>query len=40
MPHDLAKYNSALFAERVLPRLEALDVGCDIDGGMPLIAVK
>jgi len=36
MPHDVAKRNIALFAERVLPRLQALDVGCDVGGGVPL----
>jgi alkanesulfonate monooxygenase SsuD/methylene tetrahydromethanopterin reductase-like flavin-dependent oxidoreductase (luciferase family) len=36
MPHDVAKRNIALFAERVLPRLQALDVGCQIGGGAPL----
>lgn len=36
MPHDLAKRNITLFAEQVLPRLQALDVGCDIGGGVPL----
>ncbi len=36
MPHDVAKRNITLFAERVLPRLKALDVGCDIGGGAPL----
>ncbi len=36
MPHDLAKRNITLFAETVLPRLQALDVGCDIGGSVPL----
>ena len=36
MPHDLAKRNVTLFAEQVLPRLQALDAGCDIGGGVPL----
>jgi alkanesulfonate monooxygenase SsuD/methylene tetrahydromethanopterin reductase-like flavin-dependent oxidoreductase (luciferase family) len=36
MPHDLAKRNITLFAERVLPRLQAIDVGCDVGGGAPL----
>jgi alkanesulfonate monooxygenase SsuD/methylene tetrahydromethanopterin reductase-like flavin-dependent oxidoreductase (luciferase family) len=36
MPHDLAKRNIVLFAEKVLPRLQALDVGCAIGGGVPL----
>ena len=40
MPHDLAKRNITLFAERVLPRLKALDVACDIGGGVPLIAAE
>jgi len=37
MPHDLAKRNITLFAERVLPQLQALDVGGDIGGDVPLI---
>lgn len=36
MPHDVARRNITLFAERVLPRLRALDVGCNIGGGLPL----
>ena len=40
MPHDLAKQNITLFAERVLPRLKALDVACHIGGGTPLIAAE
>jgi alkanesulfonate monooxygenase SsuD/methylene tetrahydromethanopterin reductase-like flavin-dependent oxidoreductase (luciferase family) len=36
MPHDLAKRNLTLFAERVLPRLQAFDAGCRIGGGAPL----
>jgi alkanesulfonate monooxygenase SsuD/methylene tetrahydromethanopterin reductase-like flavin-dependent oxidoreductase (luciferase family) len=32
MPHDLARANITLFAERVLPRLQRLDAGCDIGG--------
>jgi alkanesulfonate monooxygenase SsuD/methylene tetrahydromethanopterin reductase-like flavin-dependent oxidoreductase (luciferase family) len=40
MPHDVAKRNITLFAERVLPRLKALDVACDIGGGVPLIAAE
>jgi hypothetical protein len=40
MPHDLAKHNITLIAERVLPQIKACDVGCDIGGGMPLIADK
>jgi alkanesulfonate monooxygenase SsuD/methylene tetrahydromethanopterin reductase-like flavin-dependent oxidoreductase (luciferase family) len=40
MPHDLAKRNITLFAERVLPQLKDLDVGCDIGGDMPLMAAK
>jgi len=36
MPHDVAKRNITLFAERVLPRLQALDTGCEIGAGMPL----
>lgn len=38
MPHDLAKRNMTLFAERVLPRLQQLDVGCEIGGGASLTA--
>jgi hypothetical protein len=30
MPHDFARRNMTLFAERVLPQLKALDVGTDI----------
>src|SRR5216684_943181 len=30
MPHDLARHNLTLFAKEVLPRLQRLDVGCDI----------
>jgi alkanesulfonate monooxygenase SsuD/methylene tetrahydromethanopterin reductase-like flavin-dependent oxidoreductase (luciferase family) len=40
MPHDLAKRNITLFAERVLPQLKALDVGCDIGGDMPLVGAQ
>ena len=36
MPHDLAKRNITLFAEQVLPRLKALDAGCDIGASTPL----
>ena len=36
MPHDLAKRNITLFAERVLPRLQALDAGCVI-GAAPAL---
>ncbi len=32
MPHDLAKQNIRTFAEKVMPRLKALDVGGDIGG--------
>jgi|TARA_R110002096_G_scaffold79166_4_gene185928 alkanesulfonate monooxygenase SsuD/methylene tetrahydromethanopterin reductase-like flavin-dependent oxidoreductase (luciferase family) len=32
MPQDLAKQNMQLFAEKVLPRLKAHDVGADIGG--------
>src|SRR6266404_1215392 len=35
MPHDLARDNVTLFAEKVLPRLKRLDVGCDIGGIRP-----
>ncbi len=38
MPHDVAKRNMTLFAERVLPRLQRLDAGCDIGGSRPLTA--
>jgi alkanesulfonate monooxygenase SsuD/methylene tetrahydromethanopterin reductase-like flavin-dependent oxidoreductase (luciferase family) len=41
MPHDLAKRNITLFAERVLPRLQAVDAGCDIGGGVhPMPGMK
>jgi hypothetical protein len=40
VPHDLAKRNIKLFAERVRPRLKALDVACDIGGGAPPIAAE
>jgi alkanesulfonate monooxygenase SsuD/methylene tetrahydromethanopterin reductase-like flavin-dependent oxidoreductase (luciferase family) len=36
MPHDLAKQNIRLFADKVLPRLQAIDAGCEIGGGVPL----
>ena len=36
MPHEAARRNITLFAERVLPRLQAIDSGCDIGGGVPL----
>ena len=36
MPHELARRNITLFAEVVLPRLKALDVGCDIGNDVPL----
>jgi hypothetical protein len=37
MPHDAANANLGLFAEKVLPRLKAQDVGESIDGsGTPL----
>ena len=36
MPHELAQRNITLFAEVVLPRLKALDVGCDIGNDVPL----
>jgi len=32
MPHELARANITLFAERVLPRLQRLDAGCEIGG--------
>ena len=36
MPHDMAKANMTLFAEKVLPRLKAYDTGVEIGGGGPL----
>ena len=36
MPHELARCNITLFAEVVLPRLKALDVGCDIGNDVRL----
>ena len=36
MPHELARRNITLFAEAVLPRLKALDVGCDIGNDVRL----
>ncbi len=36
MPHDVAKNNMTLFAEKVLPRLKKLDVGCKIGESVPL----
>ena len=37
MPHEMAKANLGLFAEKVLPRLKAQDVGEHIGGaGTPL----
>ncbi|HUA54905.1 MAG TPA: LLM class flavin-dependent oxidoreductase [Candidatus Sulfotelmatobacter sp.] len=36
MPEELARRNATLFAERVLPRLHAIDAGCEIGGGEPL----
>ena len=36
MPHDMAKANMRLFAEKVLPRLKARDCGVEIGGGGPL----
>jgi len=33
MPYELARHNIGLFAERVLPRLHALDAGGDLAGG-------
>jgi len=39
MPHELAKRNITLFAEHVLPRLQALHVGCDI-GAAPIRAAS
>lgn len=36
MPYDLARQNMACFAEKVLPRLKAQEVGEQIGGGTPL----
>ncbi len=36
MPHDMAKANMRLFAEKVLPRLKARACGVEIGGGGPL----
>jgi alkanesulfonate monooxygenase SsuD/methylene tetrahydromethanopterin reductase-like flavin-dependent oxidoreductase (luciferase family) len=36
MPAEIARRNLTLFAERVLPRLKAIDAGCEIGGGEPL----
>jgi alkanesulfonate monooxygenase SsuD/methylene tetrahydromethanopterin reductase-like flavin-dependent oxidoreductase (luciferase family) len=36
MPHDVAKQNIRLFAAKVLPRLQAIDAGCDIGASAPL----
>ncbi len=36
MPHDVAKANMQLFAEKVLPRLQDYDTGVEIGGGGPL----
>src|SRR5258707_33822 len=33
MPPELAQHNLTLFAEKVLPRLQRLDAGCEIGGG-------
>jgi alkanesulfonate monooxygenase SsuD/methylene tetrahydromethanopterin reductase-like flavin-dependent oxidoreductase (luciferase family) len=35
MPHDVAKRNMTLFAERVLPRLQRIEAGCDIGSSRP-----
>jgi len=38
MPHDLARHNMDLFAEKVLPRLKQLDVGEEVGGSpQPLV---
>lgn len=37
MPDDIAKNNITLFAEKVLPRLKKLDVGCTIGQSTPLV---
>jgi alkanesulfonate monooxygenase SsuD/methylene tetrahydromethanopterin reductase-like flavin-dependent oxidoreductase (luciferase family) len=36
MPHDMGKQNMKLFAEKVLPRLKAVDVNEEVGGGTPL----
>ena len=36
MPHDLARENMKLFAEKVLPRLQAFEVPETVGGGAPL----
>ena len=36
MPHDLAKQNMRVFAEKVMPRLKAVDTGSEIGGGAAL----
>ena len=36
MPHELSKTSMRTFAEKVMPRLKALDVGSSIGGGQPL----
>ena len=36
MPHEVAKRNMTLFAERVLPRLQRLEAGCEIGSSRPL----
>jgi alkanesulfonate monooxygenase SsuD/methylene tetrahydromethanopterin reductase-like flavin-dependent oxidoreductase (luciferase family) len=36
MPHELSKTSMRTFAEKVMPRLKALDVGSTIGGGQPL----
>ena len=36
MPHDLARRNLTLFAEKVLPQLQALDIGYSLGDGASL----
>ena len=36
MPHDVAKRNMTLFAERVLPRLQRIEAACEIGNSRPL----
>ena len=40
MPHDMAKANMRLFAEKVLPRLKARDCGVEIGGGALHVAAE
>ena len=38
MPHEVAKRNMTLFAERVLPRLQRIEAACEIGSSRPLTA--